>query len=155
MERILALDFGKKRIGLALSDPLGLTAQGLETFERTRIRDDLAGLQQIAQRHGVTRLLLGNPLQMSGDESKQSEKAREFGERLRQATGLPVDYWDERYTTVLANQVLSEARVTLEKRKAQVDKIAAMILLEDYLEHRRFQRAAETEPHAEDQEAGQ
>ena len=139
----MALDLGKKRIGLALSDPLGVTAQGLETFERTRIRDDMAGLKAIAEQHGVTLLLMGNPLQMSGEESKQSEKAREFGERLRVETGLPVEYWDERYTTVVAHQVLSERRMTLEKRKARVDKIAAMILLEDYLEHRRYQNATE------------
>lgn len=149
-ERILALDLGKKRIGLALSDPLGWTAQGLDTFERTRIRDDMAGLKDIAERHEVTLLLLGNPLQMSGEESKQSEKAREFGERLREATGLPVEYWDERYTTVVAHQVLSERRMTLEKRKAQVDKIAAMILLEDYLEHRRYQHG-----NHEEEQAGQ
>lgn len=134
----MALDLGKKRIGLALSDPLGLTAQGLETFHRTNIREDLARLKEIAERHDVALLLLGNPLQMSGEESKQSVKTREFGERLEKSLGLPLAYWDERYTTVLANQVLSEAHVTLDQRRAQVDKIAATILLDSYLEHLRL-----------------
>ena len=90
--RVLALDLGKRRIGLALSDELGMTAQGLETLERTNIREDLAQLSETIAQHNVSRILIGNPLHMSGREGRQAEYAREFGERLQTATGLPVEY---------------------------------------------------------------
>ena len=108
--RILALDLGKRRIGLALSDELGISAQGLETLERTNIREDLARLSQLVVERGVTLILIGNPLHMSGREGRQAGHAREFGERLKSATGLPVEFWDERLTTVEAQRVLREPR---------------------------------------------
>jgi len=87
---VLALDVGKKRIGLAISDEFGWTAQGLETLERTRIREDLAQLKELAERWNVQTLLVGEPLHMSGGASRQSEYTREFAERLKQHLGLPV-----------------------------------------------------------------
>jgi putative Holliday junction resolvase len=136
--RILALDLGKRRIGLALSDELGITARGLPTLQRTRIRDDISQLTAIARSHGVRRLLLGYPLHMSGREGRQTEFARDFGNRLAEATGLPVDYWDERLTTVEANRVLRESGISLEKRAAAVDRLSAVILLESFLDHLRL-----------------
>src|SRR5579862_2471902 len=104
--RILALDLGKKRIGLALSDPLGNTAQGLATLERTNIREDLAALERLTQEHEVGLILMGNPLHMSGHEGRQVTYVREFSERLAEKTGLEIRFWDERLTTVEALRVL-------------------------------------------------
>ena len=134
--RILALDLGKRRIGLALSDELGLTAQGLETLERTNLREDLARLAQLAAEKNVTLILMGNPLHMSGREGRQAEYVREFAERLKTATRIPVEFWDERLTTVEANRVLRESGISIEKRAKAVDRLAAVILLGSYLDSR-------------------
>jgi putative Holliday junction resolvase len=134
--RVLALDLGKKRIGLALSDELGITAQGLETLQRTNIREDLSRLSQLALERNVSLILIGNPLHMSGREGRQVEYAREFGERLQAATGLPVEFWDERLTTVAAQRVLRESGISIEKRAQAVDRLSAVILLESYLDSR-------------------
>ena len=108
--RILALDVGKKRIGLAVSDELGLTAQGLETLQRTRVREDVEHLRELAERKGATVILIGYPLQMSGAEGRQAHWVREFGELITKRTGLAVEYWDERLTSVEANRVLRSRR---------------------------------------------
>jgi putative Holliday junction resolvase len=134
--RILALDLGKKRIGLALSDELGITAQGLETLQRTNLREDLARLAQLASGHGVTLILMGNPLHMSGHEGRGAAHAREFGARLESVTGIPIQLWDERLTTVQAQRVLRESGISIEKRAKAVDRLAAVILLESYLDSR-------------------
>ncbi len=132
--RILALDLGKKRIGLALSDPLGITAQGLPTLERTNLRADLDALDRLAKEHEVTLLLMGNPLHMSGQEGRQAAYARDFAARLEKKTGIEVQFWDERLTTVEAQRVLRESGISIEKRARAVDRLAAVILLESYLE---------------------
>lgn len=134
--RVLALDLGKKRIGMALSDELGVTAQGLKTLERTNIREDLARISQLAAERSVSLILMGNPLHMSGREGRQAEYARDFGERLRAASGIPVEFWDERLTTVAAQRVLRESGISIEKRAKAVDQLAAVILLESYLDSR-------------------
>jgi putative Holliday junction resolvase len=131
--RILALDLGKRRIGLALSDPLGITAQGLPTLERTNLREDLAALSKIAAEHEVRIIVMGHPLHMSGREGRQAQYAREFAERLHARTGLEVRFWDERLTTVEAHRVLRESGIGIEKRARAVDKLAAQILLQSYL----------------------
>ena len=136
--RVLALDLGKRRIGLALSDALGITAQGLETLERTNIRADLARLKQIISEYNVSRILIGYPLHMGGQEGRQAEHAREFGARLQTATGLPVEFWDERLTTVEAQRVLRQSGISIEKRAKAVDRLAAVILLESYLDSHRL-----------------
>ena len=135
--RILALDLGKRRIGLALSDELRLTAQGIKTLERTNIRQDLARLSQLASENGVALILIGNPLHMSGREGFQAEKAHEFGARLSAALRIPVEYWDERLTTVEAQRVLRESGISSEKRAKAVDQLAAVLLLESYLDFKR------------------
>jgi putative Holliday junction resolvase len=132
--RILALDLGKKRIGLALSDPLGLTAQGLPTLERTNLRQDIAALWRLANEREVGLILMGFPLHMSGHEGKQTEYTRDFAAKLGQRTGLPVRFWDERLTSVQANRLLRESGISIAKRARAVDQLAAQILLESFLD---------------------
>lgn len=124
---------GKKRIGLAVSDPLGVTAVGLPTLHRTRIREDLARLKAVAEERSVKTLLVGRPLHMSGDESRQSEYTREFAERLSAYLKIPVVYWDERLTTAEAQRLMRDSGATLEQRKQAVDQMSAILLLESYL----------------------
>lgn len=132
-ERVLALDLGRRRIGLAVSDPLGLTAQGLPTLERSNLRSDLSRLAGLAAEKGVTRFVIGLPLRMSGQEGRQAAGAREFGERLAERTGLPVEYWDERLTTVEAQRVLRSSGIGIEKRGKAVDRLAAVLILDGWL----------------------
>lgn len=135
--RILALDFGARRIGLAISDPLGLTAQGLPTLERSNRERDLAALLALAREREVTLWLMGLPLHLSGTEGAQAQKVRTFGALLAARSGLPVEYWDERLTTVAAQRVLREAELSLAKRRRAVDRLAAVVLLQSYLEAHR------------------
>jgi putative holliday junction resolvase len=141
--RILALDLGKRRIGLALSDPLGLTAQGLPTLERKNNRTDFAALTRIAGRYEVTAFLMGHPLNMSGDAGRQAEWAREFAEELERRTGLPVTLWDERLTSVEAGRVLRGSGISIEKRAQAVDRLAAVLLLQNYLDAMAFSGGTE------------
>ena len=132
--RSLALDLGKKRIGLAISDPLGITAQGLPNLVRVRKRADLAALEQMVRERQVGLILMGNPINMRGDEGRQSAWVREFADALGQRTGLPVKLWDERLTSVEANRVLRSSGISIEKRAAAVDRLSAVILLQSYLD---------------------
>jgi putative Holliday junction resolvase len=145
--RILALDVGKKRIGLAVSDELELTAQGIDTLQRKRIREDLAELKRITEKWGVQTLLVGHPLHMSGDNSRQSEYTREFAERAAAYLGLPIVFWDERLTSAEAERLLRSAGASLEQKKQAVDRLSAVLLLESFLEYRcqTRQRAGEGE----------
>jgi putative holliday junction resolvase len=132
--RILALDLGKKRIGLAISDPLGITAQGLPNLVRTRKRDDFDALAQLAREREVGLILLGNPLNMRGSEGRQSQWVHEFADEITKRTGLPVRLWDERLTSVEAGRVLRQSGISIEKRAAAVDRLSAVILLQSYLD---------------------
>ena len=132
--RILGLDLGTKRIGLAISDELGITAQGLETMERRGLRDDLEDLRKLTRLRGVTRIVVGDPLHMSGERSMQGEYTREFASELERKTGLPVEFRDERWTSREAERALRGARVSGGKRKAAIDKLSAVILLQSYLD---------------------
>ncbi|HEX4169747.1 MAG TPA: Holliday junction resolvase RuvX [Bryobacteraceae bacterium] len=143
--RILALDVGKKRIGLAVSDILRVTAQGLETLERGRIRDDLAKLNDLIQEREITLLLVGNPLHMSGSESRQSEYTREFADRLKNYAQVPLLYWDERLTSSEAERMLKQAGASLARRKKAVDRLAAVLLLESYLGYLEIQSTSTAE----------
>jgi putative Holliday junction resolvase len=131
--RVLALDVGKKRIGLAVSDELGLTARGIDTLVRTRIRDDLAALQRIVAEWNIQTLLIGKPLHMSGSESRQSEYTREFGERLARHLNLPAVYWDERLTSKEAERLLREGGASVLQTRHAVDRLSAILILESYL----------------------
>ncbi len=135
--RVLALDVGKKRIGLALSDELGITAQGLPTLQRTTIREDLAALEDLVRVRGVKLLLVGHPLNMSGTEGRQSVYTKEFAERLRKKTDVAVRYWDERLTSVEAGRVLRSSGISIEKRARAVDRLSAVLLLESFLDSAR------------------
>ena len=132
--RILALDLGKKRIGLAISDPLGITAQGLPNLERTNKRTDLETLRQLAHEREVGLFLLGNPMNMRGTEGRQSAWVREFAQALEERTHLPVRLWDERLTSVEAGRVLRSSGIGIQKRAAAVDRLSAVILLQSYLD---------------------
>lgn len=130
---MLALDVGRKRIGLAISDELGITAQGIKTLERTRIREDLEKLKRLADERNVQILLIGRPLHMSGSESRQSQYAEEFAGRLGKLLNLPVVYWDERLTSMEAERMLRAAGASLDEKKRAVDRLSAVLLLESYL----------------------
>lgn len=137
-ERILALDVGRKRIGLAVSDAAGWGAQGLDTLQRKSLGEDLKRISQIAKERKANLLLLGLPLHMDGREGEMTAFVRQFGTRLEKATGLRVEFQDERLTSVTAEERLSEGGMSLdkmlaEKRKGAVDRLAAVIILEDYL----------------------
>ena len=134
LSRILALDLGKRRIGLAISDPLRITAQGLPNLVRTRIRDDLDALEQMVKEREVGLVLLGNPINMKGTEGRQSVWVREFAIAMEKRTGVPVNLWDERLTSVEAGRVLRSSGISIEKRAAAVDKLSAVILLQSYLD---------------------
>ncbi len=133
------MDLGKRRIGLAVSDPLGVTAQGLATLQRTRIREDLDALADTILKYEVELVLMGNPIHMSGDESRQSVYTHEFAERLIRRTGVPVKFWDERWTSVQAGRVLRDSGISIEKRARAVDQMSAVILLESYLDSLDFE----------------
>ncbi len=132
--RILALDYGTKRIGVALSDELGWTAQPLETFERRTLDWDVAHIAALVGSHGVERVVLGLPLQLDGREGPAVQAMRKFTEQLEAGLSVPVVRWDERMTTKAAEDLLISADVSRKKRKGIVDRIAAAILLRSYLE---------------------
>jgi putative holliday junction resolvase len=132
--RILALDLGKKRIGLALSDPLRITAQGLPNLVRTNNRADLQALGELIREHGIGLVLMGNPINMRGTEGRQSVWVREFAGWIETRLGVPVKFWDERLTSVEAGRVLRSSGISIEKRAAAVDKLSAVILLQSYLD---------------------
>jgi putative Holliday junction resolvase len=135
--RILALDLGSRTIGLAVSDPMGITAQGLDTIRRRNRRADLAALESVISGYGVAELVVGLPLRMSGAEGRQAEHCREFAALLEKRFGLPVHLWDERLSSVEANRVLRESEISIRKRAAAVDRLAAVLILQNWLEARR------------------
>ena len=133
--RVLAIDFGMKRMGLAVSDALGITAQGLRTLQRTRLDDDLEKIRQLTEEYATERVLVGNPIGHGGGETAMSRKAAEFAEKLRRRLTCPVQLWDERLTSVEANRALRETGLTLGKRQKAVDRVAATLLLQSYLDY--------------------
>jgi putative Holliday junction resolvase len=133
--RILAIDFGTKRMGLAVSDALGMTAQGLPTIQRTRIADDLERLRALVEEYSVERVLVGNPIGHSGGETSMSQLVAEFVEKLRRRLPCPVELRDERLTSVEANRTLRETGLSIGKRQRAVDRVAATLLLQGYLDY--------------------
>jgi putative Holliday junction resolvase len=134
--RILAIDYGSRRMGLAVSDALGITAQGLDTLERKNKRSDFARLERTVREYQITEIVLGNPLRMSGEEGAQSRKVAEFAAELKRHFGIPVHLWDERLTSSEANRLLREAEVSLQKRAQAVDRMAATLILQSFLQAR-------------------
>lgn len=134
--RILALDVGSHTIGMAVTDPLGITAQGLETLRRRNKRTDLAALERVIREYGVLEIVVGLPLRMSGAEGIQSGKMREFVTVLEKQFRLPVHLVDERLTSVEANRVLRDSEMSIKKRAGAVDRLAAVLILQSFLQMR-------------------
>jgi putative holliday junction resolvase len=147
--RALGLDLGTKTIGLAVTDELGITAQGLTTLERRGPRKDLEALAERVAEYGVDRFVIGLPLNMDGSEGPRAEMTRKFGVALEAHANRPVIYWDERLTTVAAHRALSEGAASAKKRKEVIDQIAAVLILQGWLD---AQKPAATSPHADDAE---
>ena len=134
--RILGLDYGSRTCGVAVSDPLGITAQGLETIVRkdeNKLRRTLARIEELAREYGAEKIVLGFPLNMNDTVGPRAQKTLEFKEMLERRTGLPVILQDERLTTVEAEEVLIRSGVRREERKRYVDKLAAVLILQGYL----------------------
>ena len=147
--RIMGLDFGSKTVGVALSDSLLITAQGLEIIgrkEENKLRRTLARIEELIQEYQVTEIVLGLPKNMNGTEGERVALTREFAEKLERRTGLPVIFWDERLTTVAADKAMMEAGIRRERRKEYVDKIAASLILQGYLDSRREADCTAEEP---------
>lgn len=134
--RVLGLDVGLRRIGVAVSDPLGITAQGLETLHRKNKRHDLAYLDRVIREYDVREIVVGLPLRMSGAEGTQAEKIHAFADDLRKHFQLPVHLWDERLTSAEANRLLRETELSIEKRGKAVDRMAAILILQGWMESR-------------------
>ncbi|MTI94952.1 MAG: Holliday junction resolvase RuvX [Firmicutes bacterium] len=130
--RIMALDVGEKRIGVAVSDPLGMTAQGIKVLANDK--KTFAEIKKLCQEYEVSRLVIGMPRNMNGTYGPGAESAEQFAEELAITTGLPVDFEDERLTTMAAERVLIDADVSRRKRRKVVDKMAAVIILQSYLQ---------------------
>jgi len=130
----MGLDVGEKTIGIAISDELGLTAQPLRTLRRKNQAQDLESIQQIVEEYCISEIVVGLPLLMSGDAGSQVRRVKQFASPLEKMVPVPVVFWDERFSTVQAERILIEADLSRKKRKRQVDKIAAAIILQGYLD---------------------
>jgi len=136
--RYLALDVGSKRIGVAVSDELGLTAQPVLTLERRHnTREDLRSLARLARRFSVVGIVVGNPLHISGEESSRSTRTQAFAAQLGELSGLPIHMWDERLTTEAAHQILYEAGHPRQEHRRVVDQVAATLILQSFLDEKR------------------
>ena len=133
---MLSLDLGSRTIGLAVSDPLGITAQGLDTIRRKGRRYDFDALNDVVRKYEVKQIVVGYPLHMSGDTGTQSNKAAAFAEELRQHFHLPVHLWDERLTTAEAQRVLRESEMSIQRRGMVVDRLAAVLILQSWMDAR-------------------
>jgi putative pre-16S rRNA nuclease len=134
--RILGLDVGARRIGVAISDPLGITAQGIDTLHRKNKKYDLQHLNRVIREFEVQEIVVGLPLRMSGAEGIQAGKIQEFAEELRKRFKLPVHLWDERLTSAEANRLLRETDLSIEKRGKAVDRMAAILILQGWMDSR-------------------
>jgi putative Holliday junction resolvase len=143
---VLGLDVGARRIGIAVSDPLGITAQGLETLQRRNKRYDYEHLGRVIREYEVKEIVVGLPLRMSGAEGTQSGKMRGFAEQLREKFGLPVHLWDERLTSAEANRFLRETELSIEKRGKAVDRMAAVLILQGWMERRKLGAPTDSPP---------
>ena len=132
--RVLALDVGSKRIGVAITDPLGITAQGLETIQRQNKRKDMETLGRLLKDYEVREIVVGLPLRLSGAEGTQSEKMRRFASDLESHFGVTVHLWDERWTSTEANRLLRETELSIHKRGRAVDRMAATLILQSWME---------------------
>lgn len=136
MKRVMGLDIGEKRIGIAFSDPLGYTAQGHSVYARRQEQEDITYLTNLAKEKQVSRIVFGLPRNMNGTEGPQAEKVRSFAALVSEAVpDSTIAFWDERLTTVAAHRVMIEADMSRGKRKKKVDQLAAVLILQGYLDH--------------------
>ncbi|MDE7019998.1 MAG: Holliday junction resolvase RuvX [Lachnospiraceae bacterium] len=143
--RIMGLDFGSKTVGVAISDPLLITAQGTEIIRRkeeNKLRKTLARIEELIVQYEVEEIVLGFPKNMNDTIGERAELSLEFKDKLERRTGLPVIMWDERLTTVAADRAMMEAGIRREDRKEYVDKIAAVFILQGYLDRRKMEKTA-------------
>lgn len=143
MIRIMGLDFGSKTVGVAVSDPLGYTAQGVETIvrrEENKLRQTCQRIEALIKEYEITSIVLGYPKNMDDSVGERARKTEEFKVMLERRTGLPVILWDERLTTVEADEILEESGVPRSERKKVIDKIAAGIILQSYLNCRQEEK---------------
>lgn len=138
--RVLGMDVGARRIGLAVSDPLGITAQGIETLERRNKRTDFGILERVIRRYEVGEIVVGNPIRMSGNTGTQSEKMATFADELRRRFALPVHLWDERLTTAEAHRILDQTEMSTKRRSRVIDQMAAVLILQSFLQARSQER---------------
>lgn len=136
--RVLGIDFGDKSIGLAVSDPLQITAQALDRYRVRNKKEDAKYFKELVKQYGIQEIVIGLPLMMDGTEGHRVQKTQEFADWLSDCLGLPITFWDERLTTKQALQVLRQKKASPEERKKAKDRIAAVIILSDYLESRRI-----------------
>ena len=134
--RILGMDVGAKRIGLAISDPLSITAQGLATLQRRNKRSDFAQLEQVIREYKVAEIVMGLPLRMTGAEGTQAEKMQGFADEIRRRFRLPVHLWDERLSSAQANRLLRETDMSITRRAEVVDQMAAVLILQSWMDAR-------------------
>ena len=134
--RVMALDVGSRTIGIAVSDPLGITAQGLPTIRRKNKKTDLSALENLISKYDIREIVVGYPLRLSGAEGTQSEKMARFAETLRKEFELPIHLWDERLTSAEANRVLRESEMSIKRRGEVVDQLAAVLILQNWMESR-------------------
>lgn len=137
MKRVMGLDVGKKTIGVAVSDPLGITALGVVTLRRHSLNEDYQSIYSLIQDYQVGEIVVGLPRHMNGSLGREGEDILVFGKKLENQMGLPVFFWDERLTTVAAEKVLLEGDLSRNKRKKVIDKIAACFILSGYLDRKK------------------
>ena len=138
--RIMSLDVGSRTIGIACSDALLMTAQGIETIRRTSLEKDFNRLQELISEYEVHELVVGMPKNMNGKKGERAEKHEEFVAKMKEVIDLPVTYWDERLSTVMAERQLIAADVSRKKRKSVIDKMAAVVILQGYLDRLQFNK---------------
>ncbi len=138
--RIMSLDVGSRTIGIACSDALLMTAQGIETIRRTSLEKDFNRLQELIAEYEVHELVVGMPKNMNGTKGERAEKTEEFVNKMKEVINLPVTYWDERLSTVMAERQLIAADVSRKKRKSVIDKMAAVVILQGYLDRLQFNK---------------
>lgn len=137
----MALDVGSRTIGIACSDALLMTAQGIETIRRTSLENDFNRLRELISEYEVHELVVGMPKNMNGTKGERAEKTEEFIEKMKAVIDLPVTFWDERLSTVMAERQLIAADVSRKKRKGVIDKMAAVVILQGYLDRLQFSKS--------------
>lgn len=145
MGRVLGLDVGDRRIGVALSDPEQRLARGIKVISRTRLSRDLAAIARLVRENDVREIVVGLPLRLDGTPGAQAEKVQQFAQALARIVDVPIHFWDERLSTAEAERILRELGLRPQQRREHVDALAAELILQEFLDHRRRQRASRSE----------